>query len=66
MCIDLVVPFEGSAVSGFWVNTQAMCAHAFLSINKGVNVKVLPHLSPFRIYCLKEDMLQRTVKFLLT
>lgn len=25
VCIDLVVPFEGSAVSGFWVNTQAPC-----------------------------------------
>lgn len=23
-CIDLVVPFEGSADSGFWVNTQAL------------------------------------------
>lgn len=54
------MPFEGSAVSGFRVNTQAPCTHALLSINKGVDVKVLPHLSLFRIYSLKGDMLHVT------
>lgn len=60
VCIDLIVPFEGSAVSGFWVNTQALCILCSV-LTKGDGVKVLPHLS-LRIYSLKRDVLCVSVK----